>query len=69
MSKTVSDGRHSFTPQGVMTIGRLIRMGCFSVTSVLRLRNKPMLESELLGRQWVGCGEDNIADFHRNAEP
>src|SRR5690606_5762503 len=32
-SRTVSDGRQSFTPFGETTIGRLIRTGCFSIAS------------------------------------
>ena len=33
MSSTASDGRHSFTPSGVTTIGRLMRIGCAIMAS------------------------------------
>ena len=33
MSSTVSEGRQSFTPIGVTTIGRLIRIGCAIIAS------------------------------------
>ena len=34
MSSTISDGRHNFTPRGVMTIGRLMSMGLANMASM-----------------------------------
>ena len=33
-SSTASEGRQSFTPSGVTTMGRLIRMGCAIIASI-----------------------------------
>ena len=65
MSSTASEGRQSFTPTGVTTIGRLIRIGWAIMASrswsSVRLGSEPELR---VGRALLA---DDVA--HRHAHP
>ena len=62
ISSTASDGRQSFTPSGVTTIGRLIRIGCAIIAS-----SKCVIRQRRVAEAQLGVGRALLAQQRARA--